>query len=287
VIKQVAGWVGLVAACGLFWGCGSSDSESSTLSQDQLPSALASAICDSFGACCTAGKFVFDETNCRASETALLKPEYKPSSSAATYDAHAASDCLSQLKNSLTCGAINQTATLEACARVFVGTLAVGQTCTPCNAARLSCADDCKAPGFCAYDSASGTNYCKSESAAPSHGKLGDSCTVSCGDAQCYGGPIVSFDPTPTTNEVACYKEDGLYCSGMCRKLSAIGEDCAYADQCESGLFCDRNVDRCAAPHPSGASCIADEQCQSDYCSNAGICSNRSVTTQQCANGTP
>jgi len=62
-------------------------------------------------------------------------------------------------------------------------------------------------------------------------------------------------------------------CTGMCvgdtpPTPTLIGDSCATAG-CDEG-FCDENTSLCTARQPSGASCLSDNECLSDFCT--GTC---------------
>ena len=295
MVKRAMGWFGVVALCAVFGGCKSGDDAAAPISQDQLPGVLAGAVCDSLGSCCAAASFVFDSTNCRAAGTAELKATIQDMlTPAVKYDAQAAGDCMAELKGRIKCGDTNAAEDIPACDRVFVGTLAAGQTCTK--------SAECVAPGYCNQDFTTGQSVCTAPTGGTAlvRGKAGDTCSASCADAtSCNvfqapvpGPPGTVGDPTqPAPTLVACYGSDSLYCDGTCQKLKAIGESCSSPEACQTGLFCDFNSAICTAPHPNGAVCSSDYECQSDHCSADpatgadGTCSNTSVTAQQCANG--
>jgi len=294
--KRVLDWFGLALVCAMSGGCKSgTGDDAGPISQDQLPSELAKVICDSIGSCCSAAHYTFDSTNCSGSQAAELKGRLGlPAPAAVQYDAQAAGDCVAQLKTSIHCGNVETANDIAACGRILVGTLAVGQPCTGQN--------ECKDPGYCNLQltptgEEQGTCMApgSDNSVTLTRGGTGAACSVSCAsevDCQSFIPPsLPGGDPNqPPANQVACYRSDGLYCGGMgtCQSLGAIGADCTALDGCKDGLFCDRNSSRCTAPHPNGASCSDDSECQSRSCSqDTNTCASSSVTAMQCANGIP
>ena len=290
--KRALGWFGLAVVCAIAPGCKSkTDQTADPIAQDQLPAAVAKAVCDSFGSCCSTAQFVFDSTNCGGNVAASVRDSFGLSSSGAVqYDAQAAGDCLEQIKANLHCG--NVTANIPACSQVTVGTLAAGELCMS--------DDECKSPGVCTGVDATGHRVCEAFTsgavATVVRGGAGAACSASCNDeADCQGfaspGGIIGGDPSqPAPAVVACYRVDGLAClgAGTCQPLGALGADCSASSSCKDGLFCDGNVGRCTAPHPNGASCTGDAQCQSQSClADTHVCATTSVTAQACANGMP
>jgi hypothetical protein len=281
--RRAMGWFGVMALCAVFGGCKSHD-DAAPISQDDLPGAVASIECDSLGSCCSLASFVFDSTNCHATETAQLKAELTDMLTPAVhYDAQAAGDCLAELKGRTLCGSTRSADDIPACDRIFTGTLATGQACTM--------SAECTPPGFCNRDVTTEQGVCAPAGVAPVRGKLGDNCSTTCDDPTSCRVDVAG-DPSAAA-PVACYRSDSLYCDITCQKFKALGEVCNASDGCQAGLFCDFDSAICTAPHPNGAVCSGDYQCQSHKCSADpstgadGTCSITSVTAQQCANGTP
>jgi hypothetical protein len=281
-------WFGVAALCASFvGGCkASGDDDNQPISQDQLPGVLAGLFCDSFGACCAADSLPFDRTNCVAYVTASQKQSLDESTAlGARYDAQAAGNCAAAVKDNIRCAATDSAVVNAACNAILVGTRAIGQEC---NSNR-----DCAPPGFCDLDVQTGASICATPAAAPTfaHGQSGQLCDLSCDEAaDCgrfiVGGAPIGGDPNqPIRTPVACYRSEGLYCNGNCTKIGAIGETCQSFDGCQDGLFCDQNARICAAPHPNGAPCQGDGECQSNNCSATHVCDDPSVTGEQCASG--
>jgi hypothetical protein len=293
VLKRAMGWFTVVAVCAVFGGCKSGDDDAAPLSQDELPGAMASLVCDSLGDCCSSAKLVFDSTNCRAATSAQVKASLNETLTAAVkYDAEAAGDCVAELKKRAKCGRTGSLDDVPACDRVLVGTLAAGQPCQS--------NEECAAPGYCNTDLVTFEDICtvsSSSELALVRGKAGDTCYATCEDpASCAvlgpSGNVVGDPIEPGTTPVVCYRSDSLYCSGNCQPLKAIGETCDAASACKDGLFCDFDFGICTAPHPNGAACSDDVECQSGNCGTDstgdtldGTCLASSVTAQECANG--
>jgi hypothetical protein len=290
VLKRAMGWFGVVAVCAVFGGCKSGDDDAAPISQDELPAAMASLVCDSLGECCSSAKLVFDSTNCRASITAQVKASLKETLTAGVkYDAEVAGACIAELKKGAKCGRTESTNDVAACDGLVTGTRTAGQAC-------MSSAE-CAAPAYCSIDSITLEGTCvvySDEGTAAPHGKAGDTCYASCEDESSCGassspGGVIG---EPVEPAVVCYRDDSLYCNGTCQPLNAIGEPCDASFACKDGLFCGFDSGLCTAPHPNGATCTVDFECQSDHCdieastSTYGTCAGPSVTAQQCANGT-
>jgi hypothetical protein len=252
-------------------------SDDESVPEDQFASRYAEIQCGSLSGCCQAAHFTFDSKSCRSRQTAKIQKDIDEQSKlAVVYDADAAGQCLSALKDAVYCGMPSEKP--EVCKRIFSGTLAMGESCHT--------VDECIPPGHCQAD-ASGTRVCQPDSApAIAHGREGDSCETDCLEP---GDCIVPPDTDVTAPDfIGCYRSDGLYCNGTCRRILAVGDACDRDDLCQPGLFCDRmagvlpDAGHCTAPYPAGARCQSDDQCQT-YC-DGEVC-GQPVGEEQCAFG--
>jgi len=273
MIKRAMIWIGVVVQCAVLGGCKSDDETS--LSKEELPGAMASAVCDSLGNCCSAANFAFNATACRQRETDQWTDDVLDAQTLAVkYDAQAAGDCVRELRDNHKCGVTGAAGDASACRRIFTGTLAVGQACTR----RVECA----APGHCNQDLTTAQFVCMGppgDASTPGRGRLGDNCTALCDEA-------ASCVSEASPGSVACYDTDALYCDVTCQKDRAIGESCSGMQICELGSFCNSDSSICTAPVPNGGICMSDQECQSGHCTaQPGTCADPDVTLQQCADG--
>jgi len=296
---RVLAWLGMAAVCASFGGCSKSD-DAAPVGRQELPAAAAKAICDSLARCCGDAKFTFDEKNCRAVTTAVASAQLLGDTEQAdtvdqtrvAYDDQAAGECVVQLASKSQCGYVRPQ-DVPACNKVLVGKVKAGGACgvsAECEGF-VDGKATCDRPlnnenqqlvmGVCvSFDTPTVTR---------DHGKLGEDCLLSCySDQDCdYSLPPGNVaGPTSPETDTACFRSEGLFCgaTGRCEALAKLGESCNSLSGCVQGLFCNG---RCTAPHPDGATCQEDYECESDDCLASGICgkSTPKVTTQQCANG--
>lgn len=293
---RVLAWLGMAAVCASFGGCSKSDDAAPIAWQD-FPAAAAKAVCDSMAKCCSDSKFTFDEKNCRASNAAAASTRLLGDNAQGSldrtrvaYDDQAAGECVAQLSSKSQCGFVRPE-DVPACDKILVGKVKAGGTCLgswECEGyidGKATCdavLNGIEQPttGVCApFERPTETRH---------HGKLGEDCLLSCDDDGCEVPPTPGnvAGPSLPETDTACYRNEGLFCgaTGKCEALAELGETCNSFSACGEGLFCNG---RCTAPHPVGASCAADNECESNNCSTAGFCSKSApqVTEQQCANG--
>jgi hypothetical protein len=274
--------LGAMLACACLSGCKSED-DAKPIAQADLPAAAAHAVCESFGSCCSKASFTFDSTNCVAARTAEYQQIWGTDSSAnSTYDAQAAGDCLAAFKAVAQCGQAEGSGN-DSCEKILVGKLAAGQPCV----SSAECAKPANGDASCS--DANGTKTCQVYQSTPvTRGTEGQACSTDCADANScsiFSSPGSAPGTTPMAL-VACYRSEGLFCdAGTCGKLKALGQTCAGFNSCVAGAFCDNSTSRCTAPHPNGAVCQSNNECQSDNC-NTGVCGGASGVTQaECASG--
>jgi len=300
MVARVFAWLGVAAVCASFGGCSKSD-DAAPLSRQEFPAAAANAICDSMAKCCSDSKFTFDDKNCRAATTAAVLAQVlggddpqggTVDQTRVAYDDQAAGECVAQISSKAECGSVRPQSA-PACDKILVGKVKAGGQC----GASVECEGFVDGKATC--DRAFGTGLepallgtCISfdvPTVMRTHGKLGEDCFLSCYDAQdCdYSLPPGNVvGPTSPETDTACFRNEGLFCgaSGKCEALAKLGETCGALSGCVDGLFCNG---RCTAPHPDGATCQADYECQSNDCLPSGICgkSTPKLTAQECANG--
>ena len=265
---------GVVIFCGLLSACSSKSDESSSgqshpVAQAELASALAHALCDNIGGCCTQFGFAYDAATCVSTEQATTQSRLAAlDMTVYSYDPVAAGDCIAQLSQLKTCTTDQPVYSFpEPCQRMFVGTVPAGGAC------RYQAVSQCAAtPGGrvdCSSFSSSDPGQCVF-TPTPAHGKVGDACFESC------FGSSPNFDCLPVsgaTGSTACWSEDELLCSstGTCISPHAIGEACPDP-WCVSGSYCN-SAQVCVAQAPVGAACTEVFACaQGGYCDASLTC---------------
>lgn len=212
-----------VVAAMTMLACGGDD----PIAYDDLPPALAEALCSYAYRCCDAaeiadqfGSFdppITDEASCRVALTGFYQQVVGDDPAVASgrihYDGDVAASCVAALRGA-TCGSSNQVFR-DQCAAVFVGAVAVGDACAD---------DDECASGLCdqALGAAAGT--CATP---PTAG-------MACVDATCADGAYCEAQPTAGDLCVAKLADGGL---------------CTSDQACLSG-YCD-DASRCGPPPPS------------------------------------
>jgi hypothetical protein len=289
---RVPAWLGLATLLWLVGACGKSTGDAEEIPRDELPSRIASLLCQSIGSCCQRAGFPIDMAECKRVGTAELEEELlEEQEPGVTYDAQAAGDCLASVGPQLVCGDVEDD--VPACERIFRGSVALGQPCTSsrqCKRSegqRITCTgDDGVNPPVC------------TELEIAQRGKQGEACNGTCYE----GEECVSYDtgvpapapgpggtPVPAPEYVTCYRDDGLYCNSMgaCEELVQHGFACTDYAACAGGSFCDFQTQLCSAPRDNGAPCQGDNECRSGICSYndiSGTCvAEESVTSEQCA----
>lgn len=244
---------------------------------------FADAYCGAIGPCCAREKYAFTESTCVEAAKALLDAAVAEYTSypGVVFDEAAAGDCIELYRAAAT--ACTDHTLLDgdnACQEIFRGTVPEGGHCSE----NVECAEiagasyvECDA-GVCTRPSV--------ENTTPSdvHAKLGQPCNMSCEKElngwSCSGGPA-----SPTTNQ-ACWKEDGLICTGagVCVALPEIGAACPDYE-CRTDAYCNPNTRVCTAavasgPCPSYDGCVSTSYCDSDtqMCiplkANGGVCNS-------------
>jgi hypothetical protein len=257
-------------------------SSAAPVAEAAFPDQGAAALCDGLGTCCRSQGFAFDDAACRSVWRGQLA-SFAPASTAVVYDANAAGECLSAMRSTLAaCSAT--TVNSDACERIHVGTKPAGATCTG--------SEECAAP-------AGGSAYCDDSpsldgGASPSvcvvdlplvHGTLDQSCSSTCtvdGSSESCGGSTSSSGVSQPATNVACYTNDGLYCSSTytCERQSQIGSACSGWLSCVDGAYCDAEG-ICEAKKADGQACgssTAYDECIG-YCTASAVCASETSSS--------
>jgi hypothetical protein len=240
---------------------------------------LVAAFCDGLSTCCSTQARTFDRAACERDARAEIEGR-RPTGDHLQFDRAAVDACLASIRSTLpTCYGIE----LEACNRIYAGTLAEGQACdstaqcAPVSGAVVTCFGTCKA----------GRRARESEACACTRTVL-DNCAQLSGEP-----PFNPLDPN-LSSWGECHQADGLACVGLrcvrgpgegnacfggafcipplvctdsdiCAPPTPVGQPCA---DCGFAGYCDENG-LCAALRPAGAACELDLECASDTCESA------------------
>jgi len=252
IVWVVLGCVALVAGLG---GCGKThaddhDSGSSQETQDpdtQAPQspprappleqgefvvALAKSWCESRLGCCQTQGLTVDPKWCRGQITAAIASQFEVEPGVTEFDSQAAGDCVAALGSWLRCGLEIDGAAPEACDRIIVGKVAMGDACSRSEECAPSTNSDFSA--YCLVDSAGTAGSCagrQRDEGAPGTGDVGEACRASS----------------------ACRAP--LFCDGAARKCELRHEDgtpCEMDLECESG-DCEQGL--CGDPQLDASQC--------------------------------
>jgi hypothetical protein len=317
----------LVAAAGVAIGlyvqaCGSSSGGGGPIAIDDLPGAMADAVCGNLGSCCTQAGFSYDSAQCRAAaENAMTAELNAQRSTNAMYDAAAARACVDMYAAAVKACA-EQPSGDDPCSRLFVGKLQPGDACSQ----NAECA-----PGSRCLPVDSGGTQCVN--IASLHAKRGDGCTGTCTESQadtsCFAGGSAGSGGqggaggaggqgaggaggSPLAN---CYTNDGLYCDAMhnCAATPELGQPCAdytpcsgeafcnsgvctakgtsgpcgqLGDGCTAAAYCETTTRECAPRKPTGSACASSSECLSTDRCDPGTCRTRTIASAELCMGT-
>ena len=263
-----------VAASALVAGlaaCGSSEREQGSIAYEDFPKALANAVCDNIGPCCTAEGFGHDAATCHTkTESGIAESMKELSAQGVMYDAAAARDCVDTYASvARSCGAARSIE--EPCDRVFRGTLQNGE---PCRGNEQCASRSCRV-----LQGMDGSR-CAPERIDPVHAKLGDPCTFTCTVTASGDGCTANGTSSPDIGR--CYTDDGLLCSStrVCESAPAVGEACTTA--CAGDAFCDRGA---CVPKRSTGPCTTYDACSAtSFCDEiARECKPKKALGEPCS----
>jgi hypothetical protein len=271
-------------------GCGgeSDDEVAGDLPEEQYASALASAFCDELEHCCIAEGNAYNRERCR--QYVVERIGYNVPADRRnrfSYDAEAAAQCVAAVREAArSCKAPDA---MEACARVFTGTVPAGESC----ASLSECARPAGGNAICDIP---GGNVCL----VRARGRAGDPCAETCTETEGGGWGCGGMSRPGEAMLAQCWTNDGLYCSvgrcqpllalgevcdrdegcspngyceGVCKPLLSEGQACINFSSCEAPLYCHQQTWTCRRPKPPGAACdyVDSFECQPGFCHN-GVC---------------
>ncbi|HQY60874.1 MAG: hypothetical protein IPQ09_10985 [Myxococcales bacterium] len=286
------GFLGLAMAVGVggLGGAGCSGAPA----YDDFASTLASTYCDALEGCCEAAKFEYDEQSCVPQVTAeVQRTADVVKRGKVIYDKTAADACVEAYKaRALLCvedaGATPASGFepyVEACAKVFKGTVSPGGECTESAECQ---ADFPREIGACSTDNRPSADRTKKVCYKQVRVGPGEVCATS------------QTAPSPDQFEIKSCDPATGYCDGAggadttrkCRAYAKAGEDCftppSTIVQCDvrGGLSCDPTSRKCIALPPVGQPCTAGQQCaKGAYCLRATTPGGASTCTAQKGDG--
>lgn len=257
----------------------------------EYPAAMAAAICDNIGACCTAHGYQNNTTTCHDHVLGIYQDlmDAVALSDGVTYDAKAAATCVEGQKAYVIKCVPDQGDIDElnaACSKVVVGATQNGQPCTN----SFQCAGAATGSSVCNDESdLDGGSYqqCEQASGTLPHGSLGATCGESC---RFMTGSHATCDRVGDYVEAkaTCWAEDGLRCdlaTHQCVAVRPVGQSCSSDTDCEASAYCESDV--CTELVADGQPCDPDGpiQCTShSYCDgNSTICTPNKKTGDACS----
>lgn len=304
------GWVmaaGLAASAASAAVCGcSSSKDSGPPGLGEFAQTFATAYCDALRGCCEKASHPYDEASCRAQmvDTAQRAADVVKRGKV-VYDQGAVQACLDAYKSRASlcvedAGAPadgGYEAYVEACTRVFRGTVPPGQACLESE----DCEDDFpRSSGACRTDSRAGADPTKKVCFRALTAAPGEACSLqgspkagefeirSCDGrvaycegtadaAKCRAYAKLGEDCfVPPSTVIQCDSRADLFCdsaSRKCASLPAAGQPCTPGQQCAKGAYCEQGAPgpgpttrTCAARKADGAECGSSSECQSTFC---------------------
>ncbi len=288
---------GLIVGVGLGGtGC------SGTPEVDEFAVALATTYCEALEGCCKKASFEYDEASCKAQLTNdIQRSADVVKRGKVTYEKDAAEACIDAYKSrAALCSEDAGTPPpasgfephIEACIKVFKGTVAPGGECTE----SAECvADFPREIGTCSADNRPGADRTKKVCYKLVKAAAGEDCSsakpTDLEVRQCDPATAYCEGATPGAarkcrayakvgencgNATAgqCDPRAGLFCdfaSQKCAGLPAAGQPCSVTFQCAKGAFCERattptGANTCVAQRPDGTECDSGAQCASGSC---------------------
>jgi len=236
VVKTVWVVLGSLAVVSGLAGCGKTHAKGTDhappLDQGEFLVTFAQAWCESRVGCCQAQGFDVDPDRCRTEITAAIASQLTVEPGVTEFDPQAAGDCVAAMPSWLRCGLEVDEAAPEACDRIVVGKVALGDACREDEDCAPSTKTNFRA--FCSPDSTGGAGVCAeraSDEEPAGTAAEGDACRESS----------------------ACRRP--LFCNGKSARCEARHEDgspCDVDRECMSGA-CEQNI--CEDPQLDAATC--------------------------------
>jgi len=239
----------LIAAAMAALGCGGSGGGGTSVSADDFPTRFADGWCGLLLRCCQASggaAMGACEADIAASSVAI---GVQAAAGGATWDASAAGRCLDAIAHA-DCGATNAATLrdlLDSCDDTWRGVIPPGGACQ---------------------------TYAACAEPAVSAGASGG---ASCVNSVCVQVVRQPAGATCNGTTMTCDPFAGACVSGTCTALPGPGQACTGS--CSPGSRCTANV--CVSLLAFGATCAADNECQSDRC-RGGRCASTFVETEYC-----
>jgi hypothetical protein len=264
----------VVAAVAVLGACGTDD-PGARIAIDDLPHALAAALCNNIGPCCERAGFPHDAAKCVIeAEKGLEVGVTQNRMAGISYDGVAARACVDAYVDAgRTCG--DNSEINRQCRKVFTGTLGPGETCDD--------SQECAARGYCQRTAGAPTGKCVDGTLL--HGKIGDACGESCTHYDLQ--EVTACSGLSASVPTQCYSNDGLYCNDahVCAAVPTIDQPCVASAKCGGNTFCDTTVNVCASKRTSGSCGDFNDACAAEATCNFGTreCELRKASGAACS----
>jgi len=286
---------------------GSSSKSEGPPALGEFAPAFAAAYCDALKGCCDKSAFAYDETSCKAQLVdAAQRAADVVKRGKVIYDSAAVAACLDAYKARAALCVEDAGAPVdggvepfvEACRKVFKGTVPTGQECTE----SAECAiDPARESATCRADTRPGGDPKKTICFKQVTSQPGEACSLQgtpkageyeirtcdaragycegAGDAaKCRAYAKLGADcVVPPTTVLQCDPSAELTCDGTTRKceaLPAAGQPCTTGQQCAKSAWCETPTNpgpgpvtrTCQPKKASGAECASSQECASGAC---------------------
>jgi hypothetical protein len=250
---------------------------------------LVNAFCTAAKSCCAReGYPKADLNDCESKFLSRLESFPLVGKGTVTVDQNALAACVAAYGAAATACTI--TSVYAACKGVFVGTQTEGQ---PCGGASKFGAVECKpvnGSAACHWEHGTSDPTTTGTCVDIPRGRSGDECSMTClKEDTCIVDMIGGSAPFP----VACFEEDGLYCSvaanpPVCKPIVRLGDACTWdIDPCGSDNYCGWTANTCQPASKLGESC-ADSACAKGLvCETSGKCVEQPFASETTCKGAP
>jgi hypothetical protein len=237
--------------------CSGPDFESEPGTAAEFLQRYAEAVCDPLPDCCAAGGWTYDRDACISAVKRTYAWDYVDGSGAGQFSRIRAAQCVARARafSSACRSTAAADAEFEACANVFIGAKAAGESC------RASA--ECQPPALCDKgQTADAVGTC----VALYTRLMGESCQA---DYECATGAFCDVT------------------SGRCVERKDLGERCTgISNECGDHGYCDPRPYVCFAKVGLGEPCSSSRQCETRACAPEGVCVELSAASRELCEGT-
>jgi hypothetical protein len=307
-VRLCAAWAATGVVAALFVAC-AGRTEVSPGPAELWLERLGTLVCDGLAGCCASTGHAFNQQICRSEPARYLPVGLKAfvPTDTAVFDPEQAELCLAAYRAVLeVCS--DSKLMIEAdhvCHGVFRGTVPHGGVCTWSG----DCAEGpWDTAGCLRFSGASVATCVGTGPRIPGAGALGEPCAGNCTRPEAPLPNCAMRDDAPPELR-GCYREDGLYCDGVCKALPGPDDACSDTFWCQGDFYCGPEsvcipfagegpcdgewvcsqrctVFECVPSIPLGDRCAPTEYCQSGYCTVAGRCELWNIAdAERCSGG--